>query len=523
MSDVSEEEKPTHPTKEKRIASPSIRDLDCQEEPRNTQSISDKESVGNTTEYSLNTNNRSQARSENSLGGNTPRDSQTQDTLLRGAVGNTAVTPIDQREDSLRGNTLRDSQTPDIQYRGTVENTAVTPISPATSTPGSTPARHKKGELKNSELQSSEESIIGTSITDEDRRQEIVDDEDFITLKMADYTLAEKSVEEDESHDVEDTLWETTVDNTDSKEEGPISCVAHRTRSHTEDLRKNNLSQFLDDCNNTTMEESFEVIGDKASDSMTLKKYEKEDQEWDNKNEWCLELVKLNSSIDKAIDVLNTRNRIETLEIYRKKGAEAAKDYDLRRKNPDENKYNKPGKSDRGVTFIVDQPEYSSALKEVIKSLETLLKIKIDTAPRRNIENIIKIILAICIEFNEQMQNAQETITTMAGVIEELMLQRYKIETLEVENKKLEESKEKLETVNERLKDYNDHMREYTEKFTKPIEGVEENRDMLNELFESKVETNNLNKKIEKLKAENKKRENEYDVVWGRKKTIRMK
>ena len=99
----------------------------------------------------------------------------------------------------------------------------------------------------------------------------------------------------------------------------------------------------------------------------------------------------------------------------------------------------------------MDQPEYSSALGEVIKSLETLLKIKIDTAPRRNIENIIKMILAICIEFNMQMQNAQETMKTMAGVIEELILQRYKIEALETENKKLEESKEKLRSVNERL------------------------------------------------------------------------
>ena len=126
--------------------------------------------------------------------------------------------------------------------------------------------------------------MIGSSILVEDKRQKVVEDEDFITIKMADYTLADKSVEEEKSHDVEDASWETTIDKTDYREEGPISCVAHRTRSHTEDLRKSNLSQFLEGCNNTTMEGSFEVIGEKASDSMTLPRFDREDQEWDNRN-----------------------------------------------------------------------------------------------------------------------------------------------------------------------------------------------------------------------------------------------
>ena len=227
MSDVSEEEKSTHPTTATRTVFPSIRPSDFQEEPQNIHRRHNKESVGDITENSLNDSIRCQARIESSLGGDTSRDSQTPDILHRGAVGDTAATPR--------------SQTENLNSQDTGILT-----SPATSTPGSTPATHKNGELKNSELQSSEESVIESSIIDEDRRQKLVEDEDFITIKMADHTLADKSVGEEESHDVEDTSWETTIDNTDCREEGPISCVANRTRSHTEDLRKNNLSEFLE-------------------------------------------------------------------------------------------------------------------------------------------------------------------------------------------------------------------------------------------------------------------------------------
>ena len=261
------------------------------------------------------------------------------------------------------------------------------------------------------------------------------------------------------------------------------------------------------------MEGSFEVIGDKASDSLTLPRFDREDLEWINRNEWCVGLVNLNSSVDKANDVLNIEKRIEILETYRKKGVEAAMDNAHRRKNPNVGEDDEPEEGNRKVTFIVDQPEYSSALGEVIKSLETLLRIRIDTAPRRNIENIIKIILAICIEFNIQMQNAQETIKTMAGVIEELILQRYKIEDLEIENKKLVKSKEKLRSVNDKLERYNDHMRE----FSKPTEDANENRDVVNELMELKVEKDVLCTEIEKLKVNKRKREAEYNEVWGRK------
>ena len=142
-------------------------------------------------------------------------------------MGDTTVTPTSQIENSLGGDTPRDSQTSEVTYRGAVGDTTASPInqlsqitltSPATSTPGSTPVSHKKGKLKNFELQSSEESIIGTSILEEDRKQKTKEDDDIIVIKMADNTLAHNSVEEKESYAVEDAAWETILENNESRE-----------------------------------------------------------------------------------------------------------------------------------------------------------------------------------------------------------------------------------------------------------------------------------------------------------------
>ena len=100
-------------------------------------------------------------QTENTLGEETPGDSQTSSVTHRDAVEETTATPIDHLENSSRGKTLGDSQTVDTLYRGAVEETADSPInqisqltitSPATSTPGSTPVSHRDGRLKDSEL-----------------------------------------------------------------------------------------------------------------------------------------------------------------------------------------------------------------------------------------------------------------------------------------------------------------------------------------------------------------------------------
>merc|ERR1712082_597752 len=128
------------------------------------------------------------------------------------------------------------------------------------------------------------------------------------------------------------------------------------------------------------MEGSFVVIGEKASDSLTLPRLDKDNLAWNNRNVWCMELVKLNESIIKANDMLNIEKRMEVLEEYKNKGAEAAIDNKPRRENTNDDEVEIIEGGSNKVTFIVDQPVYTTAMEEVIQSLENLLRISIDTA-----------------------------------------------------------------------------------------------------------------------------------------------
>merc|ERR1711874_860618 len=110
----------------------------------------------------------------------------------------------------------------------------------------------------------------------------------------AEVTLAGKRGDWESTLNVEDTLGDTTMDTTmeyvDQGESGAISCVAQRTRSHTEEMRertaktrKMNLSQLMDkytemkeEENKSQMNESHEMQQHGAVDSLTLPTYQKE-------------------------------------------------------------------------------------------------------------------------------------------------------------------------------------------------------------------------------------------------------
>merc|ERR1711874_301133 len=107
-------------------------------------------------------------------------------------------------------------------------------------------------------------------------------------------SLAGKSEEWDTTLNVEETLGDTTMDTTMEYSElgdtGARSCVAQRTRSHTEEMRektaetrKLNLSrlkekytEMKEEKERSQMEESWEVLGHEAIDSLNLPAYQKE-------------------------------------------------------------------------------------------------------------------------------------------------------------------------------------------------------------------------------------------------------
>merc|ERR1712082_87805 len=134
---------------------------------------------------------------------------------------------------------------------------------------------------------------------------------------------------------------------------------------------------------------SFEVIGGSLNES-----------EWDNKNEIGRVMIDLDNSINRTRKIFDDKERMKKMEMCIEKGEHAARD--LNRYEVD-----RPGANGRGVTFTIDQPQCSTALEEVIRALEKLLEIKIDSAPRRSVENIIKYIISICIDSNVQIRTAQ--------------------------------------------------------------------------------------------------------------------
>ena len=116
---------------------------------------------------------------------------------------------------------------------------------------------------------------------------------------------------------------------TDLQDDGAMSCVAQRTRSHTEEMRKDNLTQLVEgfslSMNASSMEDSFEVIQPNAADSLTLPRYNKEGLDMDSLKIWCDYLKILDSSVDKVSKIEGPYKQEKLVRLYDVKTAEIAK------------------------------------------------------------------------------------------------------------------------------------------------------------------------------------------------------
>ena len=391
--------------------------------------------------------------------------------------------------------------------------------SPATSTPGASPIGSTLGELRYSELQSSEESVIESSITkDESKREE--ENEDLVIIKMISTSLAENSEVEEEDpttniHSEDDSEWETTLGETTLKEGEVKSCIAKRTRSQTEHVRKLNLSQLLETYH-ISMTESFEVIENNAMDSLKLPKYGLEGTEWEDRKKWCGNLNTLNKSLDKASRIKGTQKQEEIMKIYKKKTAEVAKENEEMKNTYEDATISteEEEKKAKSVTFMVEEPKYTSAMEEVIKALETLVGLNLNNAPINNIENIIKIILSICIDYSAQVQATQETMRTMAKLIRELLINRYRVELMNEEIRKIEKEKEAAVKEVQNFKLFNKALMDVTHS----VMDVEknENRNIVEELAGCRAQITEL----ERTAVE---REVKYTNAYSRKEFYKEK
>ena len=140
------------------------------------------------------------------------------------------------------------------------------------------------------------------------------------------------------------------------------------------------------------------------------------------------------------------------------------------------------------------------------------MKMKADTAPVKCIENIIRFLIATCMETNEQLQAAQRTIRIMSRLIEELTLQNREMGTLRDEKEKLEIERTRLQDAITNLQSYNDYLSAYM----KPGEGKEDSKSAVDEMVKVKMQRDKLQKEIDSLKEYIRNKDIEYNKVWGR-------
>ena len=105
-------------------------------------------------------------------------------------------------------------------------------------------------------------------------------------------------------------------------------------------------------------------------------------------------------------------------------------------------------------TFVIEDPRYGHNLKAVTDALESLLSIKLCLTNINQMENLVKIILALCIDFSIKSQNIQENMLAMGEYIKELKNtkkdageNKNEIARLEHEIKLLTEQLENMQTL----------------------------------------------------------------------------
>merc|ERR1711874_899503 len=141
-------------------------------------------------------------------------------------------------------------------------------------------------------------------------------------------------------------------------EQGARSCVAQRTRSHTEELREkmeesrslniSKLNKIIKDMKEE--DDNIEKKDNKANDSLALPAYRK-----------------LHNTIERLDKSFKEKNTIEKNKVTWK---------DLESRNLEENKdTTKP----ENITFLMEDENYKSALEMISEALGTLLEMKLDT------------------------------------------------------------------------------------------------------------------------------------------------
>ena len=143
----------------------------------------------------------------------------------------------------------------------------------------------------------------------------------------------------------------------------------------------------------------------------------------------------------------------------------------------------------KNITFIKDKLKYDDALSEIIKALGIMALVDLKSLPAENLENIIRLLIAVCNDCNSKIRYSHDTIAQLEFDIFELLSLNHKLEAIDTYRKTLENDVEKLRNDNDKLKD--DYIK-VQEKLSDQL------KEALGKLDENKNQKGNQNK-IKKL------------------------
>ena len=159
------------------------------------------------------------------------------------------------------------------------------------------------------------------------------------------------------------------------------------------------------------------------------------------------------------------------------------------------------------VTFLIEYEKCSLAIEDVVKALEFIANINIDTTPKGQLERVIKILVSVCVDLNNQMQTAQTTMGAMSELIEDLLKSGENVEALNRSNKKLRVLVADLREQVEQYKKYNKHL----VSFNRP---EEHQKEALKNLIEIKMVNEDLEKQVKSLKEAYRERNERYEESY---------
>merc|ERR1711874_406049 len=155
-----------------------------------------------------------------------------------------------------------------------------------------------------------------------------------------------------------------------------------------------------------------------------------------------------------------------------------------------------------------EDPRYRSAMRIVTKALETLLNMSLSISNVDHMENVIKIIISLCIDYNIKAQNIQENMLSMGKYIREFQKTKQSAEASKEQNIRLETELHELSLQLNSLRSLSDGLKSYVDSMVRdgPVAG--------SVLVQDKID---LEEKVKKMEAMGETQEKKYSQTYGRK------